>query len=80
MKTAWLAGLDPAKAEEFKTRVKSSSDVLDRLSILVQKELDSVERRGLKEDDYEKMDWTHAQAFRNGRIATLTWLNDLLTF
>lgn len=78
MKTAWTAGLNPAQTEEFKTRLKSSKDVLDRLSNLVAKELDSVERRGLKEDDYEKMDWTHAQAFRNGRIATLTWLNDLL--
>lgn len=78
MKAAWTAGLTLNQAAEFKKRVEAAKDVLSRLTQLASVELDAIERKGLREDDYQSMDWTHVQAFRNGKIAQLRWLQDLL--
>ena len=32
---------------------------------------DSIERKGFNEEDYRSMDWTHVQAFNNGRLSVI---------
>lgn len=49
------------------------------LSILSDR-YESIDRKGLKEEDYAENGWMTLQAFRNGRLAELTELGDLFKY
>lgn len=78
MKTVWTAGMTLDEAAEFKNYLKSQKKLLERLRQILAARLEGIDRKGLFEEDYKTTDWVPLMAFRNGRIAEIKELDDLL--
>ena len=80
IKTVWLQNIPKEKQEEFKQRLLSCKDVHQQLLNHLRNRYDSIERKGFNEEDYRSMDWTHVQAFNNGRLAIIREIAELFNF
>lgn len=78
---AWLKGC--RTAEEKKAReelVRNSFQFASLFLSVLQDRFDTIERKGLREDDYSDQNWVFLQAFRNGKLAELTELASLFSY
>lgn len=57
----------------------SSQQFIQILGKILVSRLELVERKGFREEDYMEAGWVHLQAFRNGKIAELTEILNILT-
>jgi hypothetical protein len=77
----WLQGCrTPEEKEARKLMLYGSRSSLLLLLKILGDRYDTIEKKGLREEDYADTGWITLQAFRNGRIAELTELADLLNF
>lgn len=64
--------------EEFKSLVRNSTTILDRLSDILKEQMDALETSELSEKQYDQSNWAMLQAHRNGKkqqiVATLALL------
>lgn len=78
---AWLKGCttpeDKKKREEL---VRNSVQFASLFLSILQDRFETIERKGLREDDYSDSNWVFLQAFRNGKLAELTELADLFSY
>lgn len=58
--------------------VKSSRDFIILLISILKDRHEVIERKGRKEEDYQSDSWVFLQAFRNGKVAELEEIADLL--
>lgn len=80
VKTVWLNNIPEKDRENFKQRILGSKDIFAVLLKILHDEYRTIERKGFKEEDYRSMDWTHVQAFNNGRLASIQKIAELINF
>ena len=80
VKTVWLQGIPQEQQEAFKQRILSCKDVHKQFLNHLRNRYDSIERKGFNEEDYRSMDWTHVQAFNNGRLSIIREIAELFNF
>ena len=78
MQTRWFMGIAGDDLPNVTQAIKSSSIMREQLLKILEARYGEVERKGLREEDYETSDWTFKQAFNNGRLSILQELADLL--
>lgn len=66
--------------EDFVTVLRNSTYITGRLADILRERLDSVYREETKLGDFSDPNWSHKQAFRNGRKQVLKEVLDLLSF
>jgi hypothetical protein len=77
VKTIWLQGLDNDQAEAVKQTLTGNSLFITQLIKILQARYESIERKGFNEEDYKTPDWTHLQAFQNGKLSELLFIREL---
>lgn len=68
---AWTSHLSGKDKENFEGQVKRSTEVLDRLNVLLKQELSNQELTELTVKAFETPNWAERQAFYNGFRAAL---------
>ena len=79
-KTVWYSGLTPEDKDKFTAVLKSSTLLRQQFLLYLKGRWETIERKGFTEEDYNSVDWTHKQAFNNGRLAILKEVADLFDF
>mgnify|MGYP000414365346 CR=1 FL=1 len=77
MYSAWTAHLTDKEKENFKDRLIRNKDLFDRMSEIMDMELNSMETVELSPKAFETPSWSHKQAFFNGYKACIKTLNKL---
>lgn len=76
----WFAGVDnpkdKAKREEL---IRGSSRFIELLQFILSRKYETIERKGMREEDYAENSWVTLQAFRNGKLAMLEEINQLFS-
>lgn len=80
VKTVWLQGIPEDKIEDFKKSLVSNTTQNEQFLRILRARYETIERKGLTEEDYKTSDWTHLQAFNNGRLSILREIADLFNF
>jgi hypothetical protein len=80
IKTIWFNGLTDEEKKLFEQTLRGNKLLVRQLLRILKSRYESVERKGLSEDDYKNCDWVHLQAFNNGRLKELTEIADLFNF
>jgi hypothetical protein len=80
IKTVWLQGIPEDKIEDFKKSLVSNTTQNEQFLRILRARYETIERKGLTEEDYKTSDWTHLQAFNNGRLSMLREIADLFNF
>ena len=80
IKTVWLQGIPEDKVEDFKKSLVSNTTQNEQFLRILRARYETIERKGLTEEDYKTSDWTHLQAFNNGRLSMLREIADLFNF
>lgn len=80
LKLVWFNGLDEVQKEEFKKTLLNSRTLQKQILRFLSSRYEMIERKGFREEDYDSSDWTHKQAFNNGRLAILKEIADLFDF
>lgn len=79
MQTIWTSNLSDLKdKEDFKKRVYSSKDVLDRQKAILEQELRTLERSEVSLRTYDTPNWDVKQAHMNGDRARIMWMLQLI--
>lgn len=80
LSSAWTRHLPDQKArEDFAVIVRNSTLLLTRLGeILEEQEKQSV-AASYSQDDFKDPNWSHKQAFRNGRLSMIKTLKEIIT-
>ena len=77
----WFKGLTEQKDKDtLAYNLKHTKATFRLLLSIVKDKYDLVERKGLKEEDYNQEGWDRAQAFRNGKLAAFLEIADLFRF
>lgn len=79
-KTVWFTGLDENQKKEFQKTLAGVTTLRRQFLKIARSRWDTIERKGFNEEDYNSPDWTHKQAFNNGRLAMLKEIVDLFDF
>ena len=78
---AWYTGCKtPEEKKERENLVRNSTALSGLLLKILSEQYETIEKRGLKESDYEDSNWVFLQAFRNGKLAALTELAELFNY
>jgi hypothetical protein len=77
MKTVWREGVDKEAQDAIEAVLKNSFFRTQFLRILKSR-WDTIDRKGLREEDYDTQDWVHKQAFNNGRLSMLKEIVELI--
>jgi hypothetical protein len=80
VKTLWLQGIPEDKVEDFKKMLVGNTVQNQQFLKILRAKYETIERKGLSEEDYRTTDWTHLQAFNNGRLSILREIADLFNF
>jgi hypothetical protein len=64
--------------EKRKQVIRSSREFIVLLISILKDRYETIERKGRKEEDYQSEGWVFLQAFRNGKIAELEEIVELL--
>lgn len=80
IKTVWYTGLEKEEQEKLKQILLSNTVQNKQFLKVLRSRWESIERKGFIEDDYRTSDWTHLQAFNNGRLSMLKEIADLFNF
>ncbi len=78
---AWFKGLKTP--EEKKAReefIRNNILFAELLLSILSDRYQMIEKKGFKEEDYAQSGWQTLQAFRNGKLAELTDIAELLNF
>lgn len=78
MKTVWFTGLTEDQKAEFKKTLLNNKTLFLQMLKILRALHDTVDRKGLKEDDYEDSNWVFKQAFNNGRLAAYREIAELI--
>lgn len=79
MYTKWTDNLkDPEEKVKFQAMIKSSVDVLDRLTTILNDEEDALTRSELNVSSYDNPNWANKQAYQNGYRACLHIVKNLI--
>jgi hypothetical protein len=77
----WLVGCNtPEEKKARENLVRNSTEFSKLLLTILSRKYESIDRKGLREEDYSDTSWVTLQAFRNGKLAQLTELADLFTY
>lgn len=75
----WFQDCKTQKEKEDRRQLLASSrSFINVLGRILLTRLETVERKGFREEDYADAGWVTLQAFRNGKIAELTEILNLL--
>lgn len=78
---AWYTGCKTQEEKEAREAlVRNSTAFASILLKILSEKYETVDRKGLKEEDYADSNWVFAQAFRNGKLAALTETAELFNF
>lgn len=80
MQVQWTQGLTSEEAEEFKLMLLNNTRFTNQFLRILQAKFENVERKGFKEEEYKNSDWVFAQAFNNGRLATIKEIAEMFNF
>lgn len=79
MITAWTKHLKTEEEQErFRNTVKSAKPVLERLTELLNEELNGLERYELSTKQFDNPNWAEKQAFQNGYRAAMSIVNNII--
>lgn len=70
----------PKERQDFEVVLKNSTYITGRLYEILTDRMNDVLREETKLDDFKDPNWSHKQAFRNGRKQALKEVLDLLNF
>jgi hypothetical protein len=81
MITEWSSHIsDPEKQEEFESLVRNSTIVLGRLHDIIQKKIDTLNKRKLSDEGFKDPNWALMQANHLGKIKQLLDIQKLTEF
>ncbi len=80
IKTVWYTGLNKEEQDKLKQILLANTVQNKQFLKVLRSRWESIERKGFTEDDYRTSDWTHLQAFNNGRLSMLKEIADLFNF
>lgn len=80
MQLAWTQGLTPEEAEEFKALLLNNTRFSKQFLRILSSKYESIEKKGFREEDYQNTDWTHLQAFNNGRMSAIKDIAEMFNF
>lgn len=75
----WFIGCPQEEREARELLIRNSTAFSQLLLHILARKADTVERKGLREEDYGDTSWITLQAFRNGKLAQLTELAELFS-
>jgi hypothetical protein len=77
----WLKGCNTQEEKKKREELVRNNIAFASLFLsILQDRYETIERKGMKEEDYSSKDWVFLQAFRNGKLAELTELADLFSY
>ena len=77
----WFKGLTEQKDKDrLASNLKGTKTTFRLLLSIIKDKYDLVERKGLKEEDYNHEGWDRAQAFRNGKLSAYLEIAELFPF
>lgn len=78
---AWYTGCKtPEEKQERENLVRNSVAFATLLLRIFGEKYETIEKKGLREEDYEDDNWVFKQAFRNGKLAALTELAEMFNY
>lgn len=77
----WLKGCNtPEEKKAREDLVRNNIAFAGLFLSILRDRYESIDRKGLREEDYGDQNWVFLQAFRNGKLAELTELADLFSY
>lgn len=77
----WTKHLKTEKERrEFEDYLRNSTRALTRLLDIIEESESNLIKKDISETDFEDPNWSHKQAFRNGRLSGLSEIKTILTF
>ena len=80
MQVQWTQGLSEDEAKEFKELLLNNTRFTNQFLRILSRKYDSIEKKGMQEEDYKSTDWTHLQAFNNGRMSAIKDIAEMFNF
>lgn len=78
---AWVADCKSAEEKEARENlIRNSTAFATVLLRVLSEQYETIEKKGLRESDYEDSNWVFKQAFRNGKLAALTEIAELFNY
>lgn len=78
---AWVSDCKTREEKEAReSLIRNSTAFATVLLRILSDQYETIEKKGLKESDYEDSNWVFLQAFRNGKLAALTELAELFNY
>ena len=78
---AWVSDCKTREEKEARENlIRNSTAFAQVLLRILSEQYDTVEKKGLKESDYEDSNWVFLQAFRNGKLAALTEIAEMFNY
>lgn len=78
---AWYTGCrTQEEKQEREALVRNSTAFAAVLLRILSEHYETIEKKGLRESDYEDTNWVFKQAFRNGKLAALTELAEMFNY
>lgn len=79
MKTVWTEHIkDPEEKQKFETYVSHSKELLERLSVIIERKLSSLDSSETTLEAYDKPNWQYRQAHKNGYRSCAKSILDLI--
>lgn len=81
LSTAWTQHIqDPKDKADFEVIVRNSTRLLTRLKGIIDEQINQIHSQSNSVDDFRDPNWSHKQAYRNGELARLKKMKDLIPF
>ena len=76
----WFHGCDnPEDKKKREELIRGSSRFIELLQFILSRKYETIDRKGMREEDYAETGWVTLQAFRNGKLAMLEEINQLFS-
>jgi hypothetical protein len=80
LSTAWTQHLSGKDKDDFEVIVRNSTLLLTRLKEIIEESERALHSQSHSVSDFSDPNWSHKQAFRNGELARLKKMKDLIPF
>jgi hypothetical protein len=81
LSAVWLKGCkDSEEKKKREDLIRNSVQFATLFLSILQDRYETIERKGMREEDYSDQNWVFLQAFRNGKLAELTELAELFSY
>jgi hypothetical protein len=80
LSTAWTQNLQGDAKKDFEQIVRNSTQLLKRLKDIIEANERAQNNLSFSLSDFSDPNWSHKQAFRNGKLSALKELKELIPF